>query len=126
MAWALLVVTAAAASITVVGWLGLTGRLRRNRWAGIRTRFTLSNDERWDETHRAAAPWFIFGGVAATAAGLAFLPFALAGKVPDAVAVTVTLTVALLVFASGLAGWLRGERSARIGTGQGEHGDNPA
>lgn len=38
---------------------------RRNYFIGIRTPWTLSSDEVWDRTHRAAGKWFQWAGLAA-------------------------------------------------------------
>jgi len=46
------------------------GKLRRNRWIGIRTPWTLADDEIWARTHRLAGPLFIVGGAFLTIAAL--------------------------------------------------------
>lgn len=113
MALALAVITIASAAVTVVGWLGFTGRLPRNRWAGIRTGYTMSTDTRWAAAHRAGGPFLVLGGVAATAAGMAFLPFSLAGKVPAALEASVVIGCAVVLVLAALASWLIGTSSAR-------------
>ena len=107
------VVALVAIMMVVVGWMGLTGSLPRNHVAGIRTRFTLSSDDAWQATHRAAAPYLIFGGVAAAMAAVAFLPFAAAGKLPPAVAGVATVVAAAVVGVSAMLGWRNGTRAAR-------------
>ena len=47
------------------GVLTLRDRLPRNRWAGIRLPATMKDDPAWYAAHRAAAVWFIVGGVSA-------------------------------------------------------------
>ena len=55
----------AAAALLAVAVLGARGRLRRNRWAGVRTRRTLASDEAFVLANRvAAAPLGAAGGVA--------------------------------------------------------------
>jgi len=112
------VVALVAIMMVVVGWMGLTGSLPRNHIAGIRTRFTLSSDAAWKATHRAAAPYFIFGGVAAAVAAVAFLPFAAAGKVSPSVAGVVIVVAAAVVGVSALLGWQNGTRAARRELGE--------
>ena len=113
---ALALVTIAAVALVVLGWLGLIGKLPPNGVAGIRTPFTRASDANWYATHRAAAPLLIFGGVASLMAGLAFLPFTIAGNVSNEVAGTVSLILAVVLAASAIAGWLFGTRSARMGS----------
>src|SRR5690606_29548471 len=45
-------------------------RLKPNWWMGIRTPWTLENDDVWRETHRMGGRWMMFGGLAAAAAAL--------------------------------------------------------
>jgi hypothetical protein len=55
----------AAAALLAVAVLGARGRLRRNRWAGVRTRRTLASDEAFVLANRvAAAPLGAAGSVA--------------------------------------------------------------
>ena len=55
----------AAAALLVVAVLGAHSRLRRNRWAGVRTRRTLASDEAFTLANRvAAAPLGAAGAVA--------------------------------------------------------------
>lgn len=42
----------------------LMGKLRRNRWIGIRTPWTLRSDAVWEASHRRAAYLWFFGGLA--------------------------------------------------------------
>lgn len=81
MPFVLIAVVLAALMVVWVGFAGLTGQLRPNYWAGIRTEFTTRNADNWNAVHRAAGPVFMFGGVLVVAVGLAFVPFALAGKI---------------------------------------------
>jgi len=54
---------AAAALFYAVG--ALMQHARRNYFVGIRTPWTLSSDEVWDRTHRAAGTWFRWAGLVA-------------------------------------------------------------
>jgi uncharacterized membrane protein len=113
MAAALLALTFGGLVLLVVGWLALQGKLRRNHVAGIRTPFTMRSDENWYATHRHAAPVLIFAGVAVTAMGLAFLPFAVAGALPDWFVTGASGVMAALVLSAAIGSWLYGTRRAR-------------
>jgi hypothetical protein len=102
---ALLVLTGVA--LLTVAVLGARGRLRRNRWAGVRTLATLRSDAAFALANRvAAAPTGAAGAVAVV--GGAVLPFATGAPVLVVLGVTV---VGLLVLA-GLGGML-GDRAAQ-------------
>lgn len=45
-------------------------QFKRNWWAGIRTPWTLASEAAWDETHRAAGPLWVTGGLALALTGL--------------------------------------------------------
>ncbi len=66
----------------------LLGRLKPNFYAGIRTPWTLSNEEVWRRTHRLGGKLFFFGGIlGAILAALnllipAMVVIAIAGSVP--------------------------------------------
>ena len=113
----LLVVAVASLTFVLLGYLGLVGKLGQNRWIGIRSPYTFSSPAAWRETHRAAAPIFLFGGIAAFAISLAFLPFAIADKVSDGVMAAVCLAGALILGLSGVASWIYGTRQARARLG---------
>jgi uncharacterized membrane protein len=113
MAVALFVIAAGSATVLAVGIFALIGKLPRNGWAGIRTPYTMRSDENWYRTHRFGAPFLIFGAVATLSASLAFLPFAIAGKVSDGLAGAVTLGSALLLLVCALASWLYGVNTAK-------------
>lgn len=99
---------AGSVTLVTVGVMGLLGRLPRNSFAGIRTPYTMANDERWVAVHRAGAPLLIFGGVAISSVAFAFFPFAVAGRVPDgtgtAVAIAVASAVLLVVVMASVVG----------------------
>lgn len=75
--------------LAVVG--NYVGKLRRNRWVGIRTPWTLRDDEVWARTHRVAGWLLVAGGalscaiaLAGGALGVALAPVGLALAVPAA------------------------------------------
>lgn len=113
MAVAFVVVTLGALVTTMLGLAGLIERLPRNHIAGIRTPYTLQSDEHWRVTHREGAPLIIFGSVAAFAAGLAFTPFAIAGKLSDGLALAVILVMTVVLLAAVLASWRYGTARAK-------------
>ncbi|GMV87018.1 MAG: hypothetical protein AMXMBFR80_28710 [Dehalococcoidia bacterium] len=113
-----LVITLGAATITAVGWYAWLGKLPRQGIAGIRTPYTMANDEQWYAAHRYGAPYLIFGGVAVLAVGLAALPFAIAGSLPRAFSVAVLLASAGVLLGAALASWYYGVRGAKAHLGQ--------
>ena len=108
-----LVVLFASMAVIVVGWLGWQKRLKRNNFAGIRTPYTMANDEQWEAVHHFGAPYMILGGVAAFSAALAMFPFAVAGVLPDAFSASVLLVIALVIGVSGLVSWRKGVKAAK-------------
>ena len=59
---AALVLAVVAFVVVATAWAGMTGRLTRNWFVGIRTRATLASDEAWRAGHRAGGPWIIGAG----------------------------------------------------------------
>ncbi|MDY6807893.1 hypothetical protein GIY30_08665 [Gordonia sp. HNM0687] len=53
---AAVIVFALAAMWLVVGAMGITGRLRRNRWVGVRADATMRSDQAFAVANRVAAP----------------------------------------------------------------------
>lgn len=116
--WAVLVLELAGGLVLGwVGWLALTGKLHWQRFAGIRTGYTLSSDQRWEAVHRHGGPYLVFGAVAAVAAALALLPFAIAGALPQRFTVGAVLAIAVVVVGSALLAWRIGESRARAELG---------
>ncbi len=109
-------VTLAGALFLVLGWMSLVGSLPPNRVAGIRTPHTRKSAENWYATHRAAAPVLIWVGVAVLAAGLAFLPFAIAGTVGDGLVEGLSIGLGSLLLVGAVASWVYGKRAGRTGT----------
>lgn len=61
------------------------GRIGPNRWAGTRTKATMSSDDAWQAAHQAGHDRTVQGGWAAIATGVLSIPIALAvGDSPDA------------------------------------------
>jgi uncharacterized membrane protein len=87
------VLIASSLFVAVLG--NYLGKLRRNRWIGIRTPWTLADDEVWLRTHRLGSWMFVAGG------GLALL-VALAGA-PAAVVLGVLLISTLIPAAASYA-----------------------
>jgi uncharacterized membrane protein len=77
------------------------GKLRRNRWLGIRTPWTLSDDEVWNRTHRLGSWLFVAGGSLAFFAGLSGAPIGMLGAVL-AVAAAIPAIYSYVIF-RGLA-----------------------
>jgi uncharacterized membrane protein len=73
------------------------GKIRRNRWVGIRTPWTLADDEVWLRTHRVAGWLLVMGGAASfvTAIGGVALPIVVA---PVAAALLVPVAYSFLVY----------------------------
>ena len=117
MAILLLLTTLSAAIVAFVGFLGLAGKLPPNHFAGIRTSFTLRSPENWYATHQAGGPYVALLSVAALAAGFAFVPFALAGKLSDVLVVVLVVAQAVLVGAGVLLSWLIGTSRAKAQLG---------
>ncbi|MFN8508298.1 MAG: SdpI family protein [Dehalococcoidia bacterium] len=113
MAVVFLIIAAGSALVLAIGIFGLIGKLPRNGWAGIRTPYTMRSDENWQRTHRFGSPLLIFGSVATLSASLAFLPFALAGKVGDGLAGAVSIGCAVVLGTSAIASWLYGVNRAK-------------
>ena len=95
--------------LAVTGGLGMTGRLPKNDWFGIRMHVVMSSDAAWLAGHRAGGPWLLAGGLVALAAGVTLLVVR-----PDAVTgariSTASLIAAFLL--AGVAAW-RAQSAAR-------------
>jgi uncharacterized membrane protein len=99
--------------IAYFGFLGFTGKLKPNPWAGIRTPYTMSSPERWYDTHRGGGPLFVFGGVLVFSVGAAFLPFAIAGAISKGFTGVIVIVLGLILVSVAVFGWQAGVRYAR-------------
>jgi len=63
------------------------GKLRNNYFVGIRTPWTLSNEEVWNKTHRLGGKLFILGGVA----------MMLMGVIPVGIRIVLFIAVVLMI-----------------------------
>ena len=113
-----LVMAVAASLLTVVGWYAWLGKLPRQHIAGIRTPYTMANDEQWYAAHKHGAPYLIFGGVATLAISLAVLPFSIAGALPDAFSTAVALASAFVILVAALSSWYFGVKGAKAQLGR--------
>lgn len=96
----------AGGGLATVAVLGLSGRLTRNRWAGVRTRATMASPEAFALGNRVAAPPLLAGALLVLLAGVAGL--ALSGPArPVAMLLCLAGTGALVV-----AGGTLGNRAA--------------
>ncbi|MGX7823769.1 SdpI family protein [Actinokineospora sp. 24-640] len=94
----------AGLSLLVVGFLGFTGRLPRNRYAGVRTASTLRDDDAFRVGNKVAGlPIAVAGAVGVLGAVLGWL-------MPSPVLACVLALVGLLVIT--VAGGLLGARAA--------------
>jgi len=88
------------AAFVAVGVAGVTGKLKADSWAGIRTSATLHSDAAWTRAHQIAGPGLI-------CAGLVTFLGAIVGFAASGAMAVVAVVVALLV-ALPLAGWVSG------------------
>ncbi|MGE0598433.1 MAG: SdpI family protein [Dehalococcoidia bacterium] len=107
----------ASMGIIMVGWQGWMGKLPRQHFAGIRTPYSMANDEQWKAVHRFGAPYLIFGGVAAFSAALALLPFAIAGVLPVGFVSASVIAIAAVLGGSALLSWRKGVTGAKAELG---------
>lgn len=97
------------AVIAAIGWAGGEGKLRRQGWAGIRTRSTMRSDSTWEAAQRAGGHWIVGGGALVATTGLLLLVFR-----PDddtTAVVSVVLVVPLLICL--ITGAVQGVQAAR-------------
>ena len=78
MAWSdvivlAIVLTGAGVALTWIGRKATKGTLKRNRWAGIRTKSTMASDEAWEAAHRAGGELMTWAGYGSVVIGLLLL-----------------------------------------------------
>jgi hypothetical protein len=113
MAVGLLVATLASITFLVIGLMGLLGRLPPGHFAGLPAADMRRSDEAWTKGHRAGSIPLIFAAVAATAIGLALLPFSIAGDLSRPFASVMIFLQGLLILGGVVAAWMVGTRAAR-------------
>ncbi len=91
------------------GILGMTGRLPKNDWFGIRMHVVMSSDAAWLAGHRAGGPWLLAAGLVALSAGVTLLVV-----FPDAETGSRIMTVSMIgaFLLAGVAAW-RAQTAAR-------------
>ncbi|WP_367135306.1 SdpI family protein [Saccharothrix sp. HUAS TT1] len=94
--------------VGVVGYLGLTERLPRNRFAGLRTPATMSSDTAFRAANKAAGlPTVVGGGIAVIGAVVAwFAP-------TDGALLAVVIATGVGMLPPLVLGVVRGSRAAR-------------
>ncbi len=97
-----IVLLLAGAALLVVACLGASGRLKRNRFAGVRSPATTASAEAFTLGNRVAAPPMLGAALLLLLAGGAFL--ALAGAAKPVVIVLGLLGAAVLMVVGGLLG----------------------
>lgn len=96
----------AAVVLGAVGIAGLTGRLARNRWAGIRTPQSLRDDETFALANKVAAPTMLAAAGVLVIGGVAGL------LLDGAVAVIAAIVAAVAAVFITAAGGTLGSRAA--------------
>ncbi|MCP2159952.1 SdpI family protein [Williamsia serinedens] len=97
-----------AVVVLVVGALGVTRRLPRNRFVGIRTPVTLRSDDAFRATHAVAGPGLLGAGlIAALGAVLGLAAGSVTGTVFAAVAVVAALVIVGAAASFGLRAAMR-------------------
>ncbi|WP_138845219.1 SdpI family protein [Rhodococcus pyridinivorans] len=84
--------------VGAVGVAALTGKLPRNRWAGVRTPDTLRDDEAFALANKVAAPSMLGSAVLLALGGVASLTLP---TVAGIIAVVVTVVAALITAGAG-------------------------
>ncbi|UTX53803.1 SdpI family protein [Leucobacter aridicollis] len=102
--WFFLAVTGVVISVIL---LGATGRIRRNRYVGVRTRHTLKSDEGWIAGHRA-----IVGPTLILLLPTAIILIGSAATSSKVRSALVALSAALII-ATALIGSVTAERAAK-------------
>ncbi|MEH3155680.1 MAG: SdpI family protein [Gordonia paraffinivorans] len=93
-----------AVVVLVVGALGVTRRLPRNRFVGIRTPLTLRSDDAFRAAHAVAGPGLLGAGLIAVLGAVLGLA---AGSVTGLVFAAVALVAAVVIVGAGASFGLR-------------------
>ncbi|WP_187279786.1 SdpI family protein [Quadrisphaera setariae] len=106
------VLLAAGGLVPYVVARAAAGRLRRNRWVGVRTPATLAGDAGWRTGHAAARPWAAVAGALLALSGLGALVVGATTGAPGPFA-AVVVGGAVLGAAALVAGAVRADAAAR-------------
>ncbi|HEY5855223.1 MAG TPA: SdpI family protein [Aldersonia sp.] len=107
-----------AVAALATGVAGLTGRLPRNRWVGVRTEQTVDDDRAFALANRIAAPTTIAAGVLLAIGGTVALLFdGLFGML----AIVATIIAAVATAGAGASLGARAAATATVGTGSCGH-----
>jgi uncharacterized membrane protein len=101
--WMLLMAGVAGALLVVVGVPLALRKVPPNKWYGLRTRRTLSDERAWYDVNRIAAQGMVIVGVVLTVASLVL--FLLAEELSEMTRLTV-LAVVVLVAVAGLGAYI--------------------
>jgi hypothetical protein len=112
MAVGFLVATLASITFLVIGLMAVLGRLPPGHFAGLPAASVRKNEEAWMRGHRAGSIPLIFTAVAATAIGLALLPFSIAGELSRPFSSAMIALQGLLILGGVIAAWKVGTRAA--------------
>jgi uncharacterized membrane protein len=104
------------AVIAWAGWAGMTGRLPRQHWAGIRLPSTMRSDQTWRAAHRAGGPWLAAGGLVSVIGGVGLLLVRPTAAVASQVSLVLVGALLVLVLLGGTVG-VRAARRVDPGPG---------
>lgn len=102
----ILFIAMAGAGIALI-WMARAaakGKLKRNRYAGIRTRKTMASEEAWRAAHVRAEKPTLLAGVVSLVGGLVALLLAGTTAIAITVAVVTGLTLILVVYGAYVGG----------------------
>lgn len=91
-----------AAAVAIIGVLAVTGRLRPNRWVGVRTPTTLRTAEIFAAANRAAAPAMLGGAALFAIAAVPAIAFG--GAIAWALTALAIATGVVVIIAGGQVG----------------------
>lgn len=99
----------------LMGAMAFAGPVNRNSAVGIKTRWTLANDEAWRAGHAAAQPWLLSAAVACLIPVVTFLVLLIAQSEPSNILIAITYGVGLACYFYSLAlATVRANRAAKL------------